>query len=70
MKIEIFSQRLTNLFNLPIIANILTLKLCDISSLRLYASSAVMIITLAPLFNNIEIFLYPIFTLAIRLAII
>jgi hypothetical protein len=70
MKIGIFSQRPTNLFNLPVTADILTLKLCDMGSFRLYASLAIMTVTSAPLFNNVEIFLYPIFTLAIKLAVI
>jgi hypothetical protein len=70
IEIRIFSQRLINFLDLPIAADILILKLYNISRLRLYAKSAVITVTLAPLFNNAEIFFYLIFAAAIRLAAI
>jgi hypothetical protein len=70
IEIKTSSQRLINFLNLSIAADILILKLYNIGRLRLYVRSAVMTVTLAPLFNNVEIFFYFIFAAAIGLAAI
>jgi hypothetical protein len=70
IEIKTSSQKLINFLDLPIAADMLTLKLYNISKLRLYIRLTVMTVTLVSLFNNAEIFFYPIFAAAIGLAAI
>jgi hypothetical protein len=70
IKIGTSSQRSINFLNLPVAADILTLKLYNIGRLKLHARLTVITVTSAPLFNNAEIFFYPIFAAAIGLAAI
>jgi hypothetical protein len=70
IKIKIFSQKLINFLDLSIAADILILKLYNISRLRLYIRLAIMTVTSVLLFNNAEIFFYLIFAAAIGLAAI
>jgi hypothetical protein len=70
IEIKTSSQRPINFLDLPITADILTLKLYNIGRLKLYIRSAVITVTLASLSNNAEIFFYFIFAAAIRLAAI
>jgi hypothetical protein len=70
IEIKISSQRPINFLDLFIAADILTLKLYNISRLRLYIRLTIITIILASLFNNAEIFFYLIFAATIRLAAI
>jgi hypothetical protein len=70
IEIKTSSQRLINFLDLSIAADMLILKLYNISRLRLYIKLAVITVTSAPLFNNAEIFFCLIFAAAIGLAAI